>query len=114
MKTLLLACLIMLSAGCAIFGPQVSDDEMAKCMTTLPIYRAEPKRSYSVVKIVTGDNDAHLKYEACSEGLNAADALLMMENATEMRVVDDGNIFITPTTRATALLQAKVIRFTGQ
>jgi hypothetical protein len=104
----------MLSAGCAIFGPQISDDEMIKCIRTLPIYRTEPKRPYSVVKIVTGDNDSHLKYEACSEGLNAADALVMMENATEMRVVDDGNIFITPTTRATALLQAKVIVFTGR
>jgi len=114
MKTLLLACLIMLSAGCALFGPQVSLDERVKCIRTLPIYRTEPKRSYSVVKIVTGENDSDLKHEACKEGLDAADALVMMENATEMRVVDNGNIFETPKTRATAILQAKVIVFTGR
>jgi hypothetical protein len=114
MKTLLLACLILLSAGCAIFGPQVSHEERVKCIQTLPVYRAEPKRPYSVVKIVTGENDFALKYEACWGGLEAADALVMMENATEMRVVDDGNIFVTPTTRATALLQAKVVVFTGR
>ena len=112
MKTLLLACLVMLLAGCAIFGPQVSFEEKVKCIRTLPIYRAEPNKPYTVVKIVTGENDNALKYEACREGLGAADGLLMMENATQMRVVDTGNIFITPTTQAVALLQAKVIVFT--
>lgn len=86
------AALAMTGSGCRIFR----SDEWSRrdrCAARLPVLREEPARPYRIVKIVEGESETDLAWQACAEG---AQAVLALGLTTETTVRHGGAVNVLP------------------